>query len=324
MSSSTYKRFSHLQIPLEEIASATSNFSDANFINETPSGKVYKGQLLWSEQLMNVVAERFRHELGDVEFWKEISILSSLKHENLVTIIGFCDEGGEKIMITKLEGKGRLDKFLGDLNLTWMQRLQISVGVAQALNYIYYDEQRDFSVIHRNIMSSKILLDDNWEPKLSGFEASINQTAAQRDSLLVTEFCGTPEYSDPMYLKNGTVRHKSDIYSFGVVLFELLCGKKATMADETNVFSAQLTRFRYEKETVEDMIDPGLRKQMDPESLKIFSEIAYYCLMEQPFQRPTIDRIVVKLQKASEYQRKHENPVRPSLCFYFPFAFLSW
>ncbi|KAL7617476.1 hypothetical protein Lser_V15G03164 [Lactuca serriola] len=312
MSSSFYKKFAHLQIPLEEIVSATSNFSEANIIQRTGFGKAYKGQLLRSEQLIDIFAHRLdsEHGQGKPEFWKEISILSSLKHENLVSLVGFCDEEDEKIVITKLETNGSLDKFLRDLTLTWIRRLEICVGVAHALSYIYYDKGRDFSVIHRDIKSSNVLLDDHWKAKLCGFNLSINQKAARRHHLCLVHAVGTVGYCDPTYLQSGSASHKSDVYSLGVVLFEVLCGRNAFMATEgdSRLF-APLVKSHYELGKLDDLIYPDLWKQMHPQSFKIFSETAYYCLKEQRSQRPSIDQIVIKLEKALESQWKHENPV---------------
>ncbi|KAL4560248.1 hypothetical protein LXL04_032398 [Taraxacum kok-saghyz] len=313
-SSSSSKKFDHLQIPLELIVSATDNFSDANLIGEDGFGKEYKGQLLLlSGQLINIVARRVNQQMygqEKKEFWMEIWTLSKLKHKNIVSVVGFCYKNDEKIVIYKLENHGTLYKYLRDPALTWMQRLQICVGVAHALSYIYYDKQRDFSVIHRDIKSSKILLDDNWEAKLSGFELSITQTAARRNHLFLTDTCSTPEYSDITYIESGSVTHKSDMYSFGMVLFEVLCGKEAITEDKNNMFIASSARSHYEGGKLEDMIDPVLWKQMNTKSFEIFSETAYYCLKKHRSQRPNIDQIVVKLEQALVYQREHENPVR--------------
>ncbi|KAI3512287.1 hypothetical protein L1887_19602 [Cichorium endivia] len=236
MSSSFYdKQFADLRIPLEEILSATNNFSSANFIRKDGFGSAYKGQLLLSGQLIDIVARRLDPDSkqGNKEFWSEVSMLSTLNHENLVSIIGFCDEGHKKIIIYTHESHGSLDEYLSDPTLTWMQRLLICVGVARALRYIHYDKGRDFSIIHRNIKSSKILLDENWKPKLFGFQLSMKNTAAKRHQLILDDLSGTIGYIDPRYEKTGGVTYKSDVYSFGVVLFEVLCGRRAFIIPES-------------------------------------------------------------------------------------------
>ncbi|KAL7618477.1 hypothetical protein Lser_V15G01736 [Lactuca serriola] len=310
-SSSFYKQFDHLRIRLNEIVSATDNFSDSNLIRSDRFGKEYKGQLLRSGQLVDIVAWRLddKHGKGHKEFWTEVTMLSKLKHKNIICMVGFCDEKGENIVINKHETGGNLYDCLRDPALTWMRRLQICVGAARALSYIHYDKGRDFSVIHRDLKSSKILLADDWEAKLSGFELSITQTSARRKGLCLTKACGTLGYCDPTYLGSGTVTHKSDMYSFGIVLFEVLCGKEVRMVDNDNSFLVSTARSYYEGGRLKDMIDEALWKQMNTKSFNIFSETAYYCLKEQRQQRPDIYQIIIKLEQALASQREHENPL---------------
>ncbi|GKB91794.1 kinase-like domain-containing protein [Tanacetum coccineum] len=227
------RQIAHLQIQLKDILDATNNFDDEKLIGEGGFVRVYKGILLQSGK--SIAARRFhRHYAqGGVEFWKEIKMLHNLKHENVVEIIGFCDENDEKIIINEYEANGSLDKYLSDPTLTWMQRLQICVDVARALKYIHYHDLSDLSVVHRNIKSSKILLNKNWKPKLYGFEISLNHAKARRHrALFAKDDIGTIGYVDPMYKKTGFVSHKSDVYSLGVVLFEVLCGRRAFIPEK--------------------------------------------------------------------------------------------
>lgn len=160
----------------------------------------------------------------------EVSLLSSLKHKNLVSLVGFYDENDEKIIITRRETRGSLNQYLRDpMLLTWVRRLEISVGIVQALSYIHYEDSRAFSVIHRNIGSSSIQLNDDWEPKLSNFKYSIKIQASQRHNSFHTNTLPYKEdgYGVPAYVKTKGLNHKSDMYSFGIVLVELLCGTES-------------------------------------------------------------------------------------------------
>ncbi|GJW66674.1 kinase-like domain, phloem protein 2-like protein, partial [Tanacetum coccineum] len=134
----------HLRIPLEDIESATNNFAEENVIGEGGFGKRYKGQLLWSGELIDINARRLiNKEWDEIEqqFWTEISMLSSLKHKNIDSIVGFCNEVGAETIIYKDEFMGTLEKNLSDvLSLTWVKRLEISVSIAHALSYIHYDD----------------------------------------------------------------------------------------------------------------------------------------------------------------------------------------
>ncbi|GJS17778.1 kinase-like domain-containing protein [Tanacetum coccineum] len=240
-SSPNHDDLSHLKIHLEDILSATNNFDEENLIGEDASEKVYLGQLLWSSELINIFAGKLNKEWDgekEQEFWMEVSMLSSLKHKNLVSFVGFCDENEERIIIIhKFEFTGTLRDYLSDpLLFTWVRRLEICVGVAHALSYIHYDESPNFSVIHHNINSSSILLrDDKWEAKLCDFTRSMKIKASERHQSFSTDkVWGTNRYTDPAYIETNIVNHKSDMYSFGIVMFELLCGTKAVMDDNQN------------------------------------------------------------------------------------------
>ncbi|GKC66087.1 kinase-like domain, phloem protein 2-like protein, partial [Tanacetum coccineum] len=300
--------FSHLQVPLQNIISTTNNFAEENVMIEYAVIKEYKGQLLWSGELIDITARRFNKEETDREqlFWTEISMLSNLKHKNLVSLVGFCDENGEKIIIIRNEmARGMLIEYLSDsMMLTWVRRLEICVGVAHALSYIHYDEPRDFSVIHRHIDSSRVLLNDKLEPKLGSFECSMKIKASQRHhSFNTNKRRYVNGYADPTYLETKRVNHKSDMYSFGIVLFELLCGRKSIIDDKDDNHLAPLAITHYCEKKLENMIDQDLLKQMDLHSFNMFAEIAYECLAEERSRRPDIDDIVPRLEKALELAR---------------------
>ncbi|PWA46625.1 protein kinase-like domain, Phloem protein 2-like protein [Artemisia annua] len=267
----------HLKIPLEKILSATNNFDR------------YEGQLSWSDDLIDIYARRLK-KIKEQEFWMEVSLLSSLKHKNLVSFVGFCDENDEKVIITTRETRGSLDRYLRDpMMLTWVRRLEISVGIAQALSYIHYDESRDFSITHRNISSKAVQLNNDWEPKLSKFQHSLKTKASERHHSF---------HTDSVW---------SDIYSFGIVLFELLCGRESVIDDQDNKYLAPVAIFHHREKILDEIINPDLRKQMDPLSLNIFAETAYKCLSKEQSQSPNMDQIVTSLEKALELQLGCEN-----------------
>nr|GEW74155.1 protein kinase-like domain, phloem protein 2-like protein [Tanacetum cinerariifolium] len=245
--SSHSKEFAHLRVPLDNILSATNNFAEQNVIGEDCSEQRYKGQLLWS-----------------------------------VSLVGFCDENDERIIIQKYNSMGSLSNYLSDpMLLTWVRRLEISVGIAQALSYIHFDKSRDFSVIHRRISSNTVLLDDDWEPKLSLSEYSMKIKASQRhNSFYAASLRGIYGHGDPTYIETKSFNHKSDMYSFGTVLFELLC---------------------------DEIIDPVLWKQMDPRSFNVFAKTAYECMNEERSRRPDISEVVTRLENALKLQMEHQN-----------------
>ncbi|KAJ0736227.1 putative protein kinase RLK-Pelle-CrRLK1L-1 family [Helianthus annuus] len=319
---STMTMFASLRIPLEDVVKATNNFHDDYIIKHDGIGTTYKGRLLWSGKDINIAARRFdcNDGEGDLKFLNEISVLSDFKHTNLVSIIGFSDEKDEKIIITTYEATGSLGQYINSLNLTWKQRLRICVGLAHALSYLHYDEGRDYGIIHCNITSDTILLDENGEAKLSGFEFSIKQSVNYKDQVCPCEHTSTMGCVDPTIEKMGGVTHKSDIYSFGVVLFETLCGRKALTQNEADMSLAQLAKYHYEKGTLHDIIHHHLLNQiLSPQSLLVYSQVAYSCLSDDRAFRPDMHHIVAYLEKALELQLRRENIVRLVFLFYYPF-----
>ncbi|XP_071688478.1 uncharacterized protein [Rutidosis leptorrhynchoides] len=236
-------------------------------------------------------------------------MLSILNHENIVSIIGFCDEQNEKIVINKRCAKGSLLMHINKERLTWIQRFRICVGVARALHYMHDDDERSYSVIHRNINSSTILLDNNFVPRLSGFEYSVKHVVDQKEHVLLSNAIGTKVYMDPEITKNGGVTLKSDIYSFGIVLWEVLSGRKAFIPneDEDKRFLASLVGSHFENYTLKYIIHPDLWNHLSQRSLSSFSNVAYYCIKNERVHRPYMQSIIHELQKALEFQVSFDN-----------------
>ncbi|XP_071717905.1 uncharacterized protein [Rutidosis leptorrhynchoides] len=302
---STITKFSHLQIPLEEVLEATNNFNDENVIGSGGLGKVYQGWLLRSGKWVKIAARRFDHKYKHgIEFLSELYAIATLEHENIVSIIGFCDEKGEKVIINKREAKGSLEMHLSKPTLTWSQRLKISIGIARALSYIH----NEGSLIHLNINSYTILLNNKFEPKLSGFEYSIKHSIHRMDDVHLSKAIGTTGYMDPENVKTGGVTHKSDIYSFGVVLLELLCARKA---DDMSLVSQ--AKLNYETKRSVNIVPLSLYDQIATVSHQTFSSAAISCLNDERVNRPDMKYIVQELEKALEHQQPYECLNRPSL-----------
>ncbi|GKA12674.1 kinase-like domain-containing protein [Tanacetum coccineum] len=289
-----------LCIYTNEIESATNNFADENFISQNTFYQVYKGQLSHSGELIDIVARKC---LQRSVATNEIMMSKDIKHKNIVSIFKcwYTD-----FIISKHEANESLDKYLSGSTLTWIQRLHICVCIADALRYIH-NIKDDECVIHGNIKSSHILLDHNWEPKLKGFGFAIR--GKKHHLHLISEYKGSIEYMDPAYERTGGLTHKSDVFSFGVVFFEVLFGRKA---DGKNWDFARLARSHYKAGTLDAMINSDLRQQMNEHSLKIFLDTAYFCLNEGGALRPDMDQIFKKLQEALELQQMHESYVRSS------------
>ncbi|XP_023760156.1 proline-rich receptor-like protein kinase PERK15 [Lactuca sativa] len=295
----------HFKIPLEEINLATRNFSDENYIGKGGYGTVYAAKLFLSGQQRTVAIKRLNKtsNQGEREFLMEIQLLSCYKHKNLISLVGFCDENREKILVYEYAKHGSLDKYLSTPELSWTQRLQISLGAARGLNYLHNDVGPQHRVLHRDIKSSNILLDENWEAKISDFGLSKIGPSNVEFTCLFTGVCGTRGYLDPEYLNTGVLTKESDVYSFGVVLFEILCGRLANSKyqDKSELLSS-LAQEYYEESRLVDIIHPSLRTQMKVDSLDVFSMVAYQCLKENRTERPTMAWVAEKLEKALELQ----------------------
>ncbi|KAJ9537576.1 hypothetical protein OSB04_030309 [Centaurea solstitialis] len=309
-----FEEFQHLKIQLEEIKSATDNFADNKAIGVGGFGKVYKGEICHSKGKSMAAFKRLDSRLGqgNSEFWKEIVMLSRYSHENLVSLLGYCDEGGEKILVYEYASRGSLDRHLSTTTLTWIQRLNICLGVARALRYLHDPDGTQQRVIHRDIKSANILLDENWNAKVSDLGLSKIGHANQQHTAFISNVVGTLPYLDPMYLKMGLLTKESDVYSLGVVLFEALCGR---LCFEYNNVQYQILvhtwKQCYEQKKLEEIIFRDLIQKMSPGSLETFSDVAYLCLQESREERPLISQVVEKLDIALRFQEMYEHLVVP-------------
>ncbi|KAL8246204.1 hypothetical protein R6Q59_007420 [Mikania micrantha] len=168
------ENFHHLEIQLEAIKLASNNFRDDNIIGVGGFGKVFKGFISNSKGQIMVALKRLdrRYGQGDPEFLKEIMMLSHYKHPNLISLLGFCNEDGEKILVYEHALHGSLDRHLSSTSLTWIKRLKICVEAARGISYLHDPNGTQQRVLHRDIKSSNILLDENWNAKVSDFGLS--------------------------------------------------------------------------------------------------------------------------------------------------------
>ncbi|KAL7616435.1 hypothetical protein Lser_V15G03262 [Lactuca serriola] len=306
MSSSEVNLQNYL-IPLEEINRATENFSQQRCIGGGGFGAVYKGQLSDRWNNLTVAIKRLSKDShqGEREFRNELEMISKFHHENIISFIGYCDEGEEMIIVYKYAINGSLDHHLQDPSkmrcITWIQRLRICLGAARGLSYLHSGLGEHNRVIHRDVKSSNILLDDNLVAKVCDFGLSKSGPRNQLDTQLYTRVAGTQFYLDPSYHESGILRKESDVYSFGVVLFEILSGmlvyQEVRTGDDERQFLMTLVR-RYYKNEPHNIIDPNIRDEIDSSSFDTFQEIAYQCISLNITERPTMDKVIDRIEVA--------------------------
>ncbi|GKB59055.1 kinase-like domain, phloem protein 2-like protein, partial [Tanacetum coccineum] len=303
------KEFEHLEIKLEEIISATDNFSDNRVIGKGGFGTVYVGELSRLSGKTKVAFKRLDSKFGQggPEFVKEIRILSRYTHENLISLLGICSQGGEMILVYEYAARGSLDRYLKDATLTWTQRIKICLDAAKGLNYLHDAKETYQRVIHCDIKSANILLDENFNAKVSDFGLSKISPANQQNTMLVTYALGTLGYCDPLFMETYCLTKESDVYSFGVVLYEVLCGRLCYESSNPECnFLVPIWKNSYKEKKLDKIIFQDLKQQLDPSSLEIISEIAYECLQIFNRQRPTMSRVVDKLKCALKLQEYHD------------------
>ncbi|KAJ9548243.1 hypothetical protein OSB04_020786 [Centaurea solstitialis] len=306
---SSIKEFQHLQIPLDDIKVATNNFGNDNCIGRGGFGKVYGGQLLVSGKYTPVAIKRLdtTYGQGAPEFWKEIMMLSRYKHENLVSLIGFCDERGECILVYEYLPNKSLDLYLSSSNLSWMQRLHICIGAARGLQYLHDPGETQQRALHRDIKSANILLDQDWNAKIADLGLSRIGPANQQYTFLVSNAVGTMGYCDPLYHETGYLTKESDVYSFGVVLFEVLCGRLGVQDHEDyRRFLAILAQRCYEENKLDTIILGSLKEQISKECLDKFTELAFQCLQRDREKRPSMVKVVNELEIALQHEVDRE------------------
>ncbi|KAM0070275.1 putative protein kinase RLK-Pelle-CR4L family [Helianthus debilis subsp. tardiflorus] len=205
------------------------------------------------------------------------------------------------ILVYELASRGSLDRYLKSPHLTWRQRLKICLDVAKGIRYLHDPRETHRRLIHCDVKSGNILLDDQWNAKVADLGLSIIGSANEQHSLIVTAAAGTVGYIDPVYWMTNTLTKESDVYSFGVVLFEVLCGRLCyTLDNKGHVVKEILTWIKsYEQNMLNDIIfeNPNI-EPMHQSVLKIFSGIAHQCLKESREDRPKMSEIVTELESA--------------------------
>ncbi|XP_010433929.1 PREDICTED: cysteine-rich receptor-like protein kinase 11 [Camelina sativa] len=282
------------------IEAATNKFSMSNKLGEGGFGAVYKGKLSNGTEVAVKRLSKMSGQ-GTREFRNEAVLVSKLQHRNLVRLLGFCLEREEKILIYEFVPNKSLDYFLFDpvkqSQLDWTRRYKIIGGIARGVLYLHQDSQ--LRIIHRDLKASNILLDAYMNPKISDFGLAtifgMEQTQGNTNRI-----AGTYAYMSPEYAMHGQYSMKSDIYSFGVLVLEIISGKKNSSVyqmDETSTAGNLVTyasRLWRNKSPLE-LVDPTIGRNYQSNEVTRCIHIALLCVQENPEDRPMLSTIILML-----------------------------
>ncbi|KAK4283545.1 hypothetical protein QN277_000485 [Acacia crassicarpa] len=283
-----------------ELAAATKNFKPECLLGEGGFGRVYKGCLESTGQVV-AVKQLDRNGLqGNREFLVEVLMLSLLHHPNLVNLIGYCADGDQRLLVYEFMPLGSLEDHLHDLPpdkepLDWNTRMKIAAGAAKGLEYLH--DKANPPVIYRDLKSSNILLDEGYHPKLSDFGLAKLGPVGDKTHVS-TRVMGTYGYCAPEYAMTGQLTLKSDVYSFGVVFLELITGRKAidnTRAPGEHNLVAWARPLFKDRRKFPKMADPLLQGRYPMRGLYQALAVAAMCLQEQAATRPLIGDVVTAL-----------------------------
>ncbi|CAH9103994.1 unnamed protein product [Cuscuta epithymum] len=298
-------------IPFKAIQEATDNFCEEMIIGVGGFGKVYRGVL---KDGTVVAVKRGNHQSsqGLAEFITEIEMLSKFRHRHLVSLIGYCDEMNEMIIVYEYMDNGSLKNHLygSDLpKLNWRQRVEICIGSARGLHYLHTSSEK--AIIHRDVKSANILLDENLMAKVADF--GLSKDGPEMDQTHVsTAVKGSFGYLDPEYLTRQQLTEKSDVYSFGVVMLEILSGRPvidpSRPRESANLIEWAMRVIR--RGELEMVLDPHLKERVKPESLLKFVEIVEKCLAECGIHRPTMGEVLWNLECVLQLNGKEDRRVR--------------
>ncbi|KAD4385159.1 hypothetical protein R6Q59_010690 [Mikania micrantha] len=290
-------------LQVDELKEITDNFGTKSLIGEGSYGRVYHGVLRSGQAA--AIKKLDSSKQPDQEFLAQVSMVSRLKNDNVVRLLGYCIDGGLRVLAYEFASNGSLHDILHGRKgvkgaqpgpvLSWSQRVKIAVGAAKGLEYLH--EKAQPHIIHRDIKSSNVLLFDDDVAKIADFDLS-NQAPDMAARLHSTRVLGTFGYHAPEYAMTGQLSSKSDVYSFGVVLLELLTGRKPV--DHTLPRGQQsLVTWatpKLSEDKVKQCVDTRLNGEYPPKAVAKMAAVAALCVQYEADFRPNMSIVVKALQ----------------------------
>ncbi|XP_030447823.1 receptor protein kinase TMK1-like [Syzygium oleosum] len=303
----------NMVISIQVLRNVTNNFSQDNILGRGGFGTVYKGELHDGTKIaVKRMESGVMSEKGLNEFKSEIAVLTKVRHRHLVALLGYCLEGNERLLVYEYMPQGTLSKHLfnwkddGMKPLEWTRRLSIALDVARGVEYLHGLAHQTF--IHRDLKPSNILLGDDMRAKVSDF--GLVRLAPEGKCSIETRLAGTFGYLAPEYAVTGRVTTKADVFSFGVILMEMITGRRAldeTQPEDSVHLVTWFRRMHLNKDTFRKAIDPVI--DLDEETLASIStiaELAGHCSAREPYQRPDMGHAVSVLSSLVELWKPSE------------------
>ncbi|XP_015169433.1 probable leucine-rich repeat receptor-like protein kinase At5g49770 isoform X2 [Solanum tuberosum] len=284
----------------DELKKWTNNFSETNVIGCGGYGKVYRGSLL-NRELVAIKRALQGSMQGTHEFKTEIELLSRVHHKNVVGLAGFCFDQAEQMLVYEYIPNGTLKDGLSGktgVRLDWMRRLKIAIGAARGLQYLH--DHVNPPIVHRDIKSNNILLADHLNAKVADF--GLSKLLGERGHI-TTQVKGTMGYMDPEYYMTNQLTEKSDVFSFGVVLLEIVTGKvpidKGRYIVKEVKDAMDMTKDLY---NLHEILDPAVCSGATPRSLEKFVDLALKCVEEKGVNRPKMSEVVKQIEYIMEIE----------------------
>ncbi|KAL8214455.1 hypothetical protein R6Q57_003904 [Mikania cordata] len=297
---------------LFELRNATKNF--ANKVGSGGYGTVYYGKLNDGKEIAVKILENNNVYQGKKEFANEVSLLSRIHHRNLVQFLGFCQEEGKDILVYEFMHNGTLKEHLygpkaRDRSVKWIKRLEIAEESAKGIEYLHTGCVP--SIIHRDLKTSNILLDKNMSAKVSDF--GLSKLAVEGTSHVSSIVRGTVGYLDPEYYISNRLTDKTDIYSFGVILLELISGQEAISNENFGINCRNIVQWaktHIENGDIQGIIDPTLGNEYDIQSMWKIAEKALMCVQPHGNMRPSMSEVIKEIQDAILIEKGMEMAAR--------------